>query len=130
MFRLISGFVITALWLPVLSLFTSGIYGNFWFWMIACYTVPLTIFVAVPLYYAMRRKINFLFCIVSGIGIGALGSLLFLAMTNWLSFLKWSPLLIFVGLVSSLLFWFVAVWKNSGLTRSSTGRTQTTARAG
>ena len=100
---------------------TSGIYGQFWSGMIALYTIPLTIFVAAPLYYFNRKRVTFWLCVIAGVAIGVVGSLLFLVTTNPLAALNWSPLLIGSGLLSSIVFWVVGVWKNGNLTAASRG---------
>jgi hypothetical protein len=121
MLRLILGFAAAALWLPILSYATSGIYGGFWFGMIAFYTIPLTVLVATPLYYFNRKRVTFWLCVIAGVAVGVLGALLFLVMTNPLAALNWSPLLIGSGLLSSIVFWVVGVWKNGNLTAASRG---------
>jgi putative effector of murein hydrolase len=119
MTRVVLGFAVAALWLPVLLYFTAGDYGAFWLFMTASFTVPLTLFVAVPLYYFWRRRITFWRCILAGFAIGAIGALAFLAMTHPEAALNWSPGLIGSGVVTSLVFWFIAVWKNGDLGRSA-----------
>jgi hypothetical protein len=115
-FRLIAGLLVAALWLPLLLYFTSGGYGPFWLFMTGFYTVPLTLLVAAPLVFLFRHRISLALCLVVGLAIGFLGSLTFLATTNYLAALHWAPLLIVSGLVSSFLFWLVAVFRNGDLT--------------
>jgi hypothetical protein len=119
MVRIVLGFIAAALWLPVLELVAgeiSGGYGRFWFGMTAMFTVPLTVLVAVPLFYVWRRRITFWRCVFAGLVIGIIGAGLFLLTTNPLAALNWSPLLIVVGVLSSLVFWAIAVWRNPTLT--------------
>ena len=115
MTRLVLGFVVAALWLPVLLYFTAGDYGQFWFAMTAAFTAPLTLFIAAPLYYVWRRRITFLRCLAAGLVVGALGALAFLAMTNAQAAINWSPGLIGAGVVTSIIFWAIAVWNNSNI---------------
>ena len=118
MVRIVVGFLAAALWLPLLSLATSGPYGAFWFGMTAMFTVPLTLLVAVPLFYMWRRRITFWLCLVAGLAIGIIGAALFLLVTNPLAARNWAPLLIVAGVLSSVVFWATAVWRNSTLTNS------------
>lgn len=111
MIRVVLGFVVAALWLPAVLYFTDRTYGQFLFVMSAIFTVPLVLFVAVPLYYVWRRRITFGRCLASGFVIGALGALAFLAMTNPQAAFNWSPGLISAGAVTSIIFWAIAVWK-------------------
>lgn len=120
MLRIVVAFTAAALWFPSLSYFLSGEYGPFWFLMIALYTVPLTLLVAAPLYYFNRKRITFLFCVLAGLGIGLLGALSFWSMTNRLAAQNWAPLLIGTGLVSSVLFWVIGIWRNSRLPKAPT----------
>jgi hypothetical protein len=83
--------------------------------MTAAFTVPLTLFIAAPLCYVWRRRITFLRCLVAGFVIGALGALAFLVMTNAQAALNWSPGLIGAGVVTSIIFWAIAVWNNSNI---------------
>ena len=112
MLRIVVAFTVAALWFPSLSYFMSGEYGPFWFFMIALYTAPLTLLVAVPLHYFNRKRITFLFCVLVGLGIGLLGVLSFWAMSNQLAAQNWAPLLIGTGIVSSVLFWVIGIWRN------------------
>ena len=119
MTRLVFGFAVAALWLPVLLYFTAGDYSQFWFVMTATFTVPLTLFVAVPLYYFWRRRITLWRCVLAGVVIGILGALAFLAVTHAQAALNWSPALIGSGLVTSIIFWLVAIWNNRALEESA-----------
>ena len=89
--------------------------------LVAALTVPLTLFVAVPTYWFFREHVGLLACMIVGVGIGAIGCLLFWAATNTLAALNWAPLLLGAGLVSSVLFWFVALWRNEGLVWARAG---------
>jgi hypothetical protein len=116
MVRIVLGFMAAALWLPLLELATSRIYGGFWFGMTAMFTVPLTLLVAVPLFYLWRRQITLWRCLLAGLAIGIIGAVVFLVTTNPLAALNWSPLLVVVGVLSSVVFWVTAVWRNPTLT--------------
>lgn len=118
MIRLAIGFICAALWLPTVSFIISGVYGKFWFTMTAGFTVPLTIFVGIPLYFLMRKKINLLVCAVGGVAIGVIGSLVFMSITNYLAFLKWFLVFISMGFVSSIIFWVVGVRNNTLISSS------------
>ena len=113
--RIVLGFAVAALWLPVLLYFSAGDYGEFWFVMTAAFTVPLTLLVALPLYYFWRRRITFWRCLSAGCVIGILGTLAFLAMTNPQAAINWSPGLVGSGIVTSIIFWAIAVWNNDAL---------------
>jgi hypothetical protein len=118
--RLILAFIVAAFWAPLLSTLTSESYFRVQaFILVALFTVPLTLFVAVPLYCVVRKKIALRLCTLFGIGIGSIGALLFLLMTNLEAFLKFAPLHILTGLISSLLFWLVGIWRNQNLTIDS-----------
>jgi len=119
MMRIVLGFAAAAMWLPLLQLMAGELadgYGLFWFGMTAMFMVPLTVLVAVPLFYVWRRRITFWRCVFAGLVIGIVGAVIFLLTTNPLAALNWSPLLILVGVLSSLVFWVVAVWRNPALT--------------
>jgi hypothetical protein len=120
--RIVVGFLAAALWLPLFSLATSGPYGGFWFGMTAMFTVPLTLLVAVPLFYLWRRRITFWRCLLAGLAIGIIGAALFLLLTNPLAARNWSPLLIGAGVLSSLVFWAIAIWRNPSLIASRSER--------
>ena len=114
--RLIAGLLVAGLWLPLLSLITVFSSGPFWFVMTALYTVPLTLIVAAPLVFLFRRRLTLALCLAFGLIISLLGMLVFLATTNYLAALTWAPLLTASGLVSSFLFWLVAVsghWRSN-----------------
>ena len=115
MVRLILGFAAAGLWLPVLLYFAAGEYAEFWFVMTALFTIPLTVFVAVPLYYFWRAHITFGRCLLAGFGIGVVGTLAFLAMTHPEAALNGSPALIGAGVLSSVIFWAIAIWQNGAL---------------
>lgn len=119
MTRIVLGFIAAAMWLPLLQLIAgevAGGYGRFWFGMTAMFMVPLTVLFAVPLFYLWRRRITFWRCVFAGLATGIVGAVIFLLTTNPLAALNWSPLLIVVGVLSSLVLWVVAVLKNRALT--------------
>jgi hypothetical protein len=115
MLRLVLGFVVAALWLPAYAYVLSRSLVESGAVLVAMFTVPLTLFVAAPLYWALRERVGFLACICAGLCVGAIGCLLFWLSTNTLAALNWSPLLLAAGLVSSFLFWVVALWGNKYL---------------
>jgi len=119
MARLILGFLAAALWLPVLMYVTAGGHGELWFVMVASFTVPLTLFVAAPLYYFSRRRVTFWACIMVGIALGIVGSLTFLVAIDPHTARMWAPSLLLAGFISSVVFWFVGIWKNGRLTTRS-----------
>jgi hypothetical protein len=121
-FRLGCGLLVAALWLPVVLYFTSGPYAKFGFFITAFYTVPLTLFVAAPLVYLLRYCLSLALCLASGLAIGVAGTLMVLATTNRLFAWNASLVLMLCGLVSSLIFWVVGVWRNGGLTIVGGGR--------
>jgi len=115
MTRVFLGFAAAALWLPLVSYFTGGVYGQFWFVMTASFTLPLTVVLAIPLFFLWRRRITFWRCLLAGLAIGLVGALAFLAMTNLAAALNWSPGLIGAGVLSSIVFWAVGIWNNGAL---------------
>jgi len=119
MTRLILGFFTAALWLPLLAyILDSTYYGEFWAFAIAFYTVPLTIFVALPAYFLVRKRISFLLCVGMGCVIGVIGAFIFFLVTNPLAAMNWAPGLISAGIMSSIVFWVIAIWKNKKLMRN------------
>jgi hypothetical protein len=52
---------------------------------------------------------------LAGLVVGLAGVLVFMLMTNALAARNWAPLLIVTGLLCSLVFWLVGVWKNQAL---------------
>ena len=114
--RLVAGLLVAALWLPLLGLLTVPWSGPFWSVMTALYTVPLTLLVAAPLAFLFRRRLTLVLCLAFGLTISLLGVLVFSATTNYLAGLRWAPLLTASGLISSFLFWWVAVspqWRSN-----------------
>ena len=80
--------------------------------MVSSFTVPLTLLVAVPLYLRIRGQVSFLQCLGAGLVAGLIGVALFYLGTNPLAALNWGVSLVLAGLLSSVVFWLVAVWKN------------------
>jgi molybdate transport system substrate-binding protein len=115
--RVVLGFVAAALGVPALVALTSPPYGLFWLAMISFFTVPLTLFAGMPLfvYLARRRRVTLWWCMLAGLVVGLAGVLVFMLMTNALAARNWAPLLIVTGLLCSLVFWLVGVWKNQAL---------------
>jgi len=112
MVRIVFGFAVAALWLPIVAYATGGVYGWFWSSMTGIFTIPLTIVLAVPVFYVWRRRITFWRCLTAGLAVGLVGALLFLLMTNPLAALHSLPAFVLAGTFSSTLFWVVAVWNN------------------
>ena len=114
MIRLTLGFISAALWLPLLLIIISGKYGEFWFGVVSFLTVPLTVFVAVPLYIALHKKIRIglVACITIGFTIGFIGVLLFFFMTHYQAAINWAPSLIVIGTLSGFIFWLVGIYRN------------------
>jgi len=122
-FRLIGGLIVAALWLPVLLYVISrGWEKTFSFLIVAYYTVPLTLLVATPLMYFMRKHLTLGRCLLVGFLLGALGALTFWSPYSLKAMWNWGPLLVAAGVMSSLLFWIVGVWRNSDLTIVGGGR--------
>lgn len=111
--RLILGFFVAALWLPMIAAVASPSLTESLAILVAMFTIPLTLFVGAPLYWLFRRRVGFWWCAVAGISIGILGVFLFWLVTNALAARNWAPVLIAVGLISSLLFWVVGIWRNN-----------------
>jgi hypothetical protein len=78
MARIVIGFLAAALWLPALGHVLDEQMGPFWAIMFGPYTAPLTLLIAVPSLYFMRRKITLLRCVVTGAGIRLVGALTFI----------------------------------------------------
>jgi hypothetical protein len=119
MVRVILGFVAAALWLPLLFLLVEGgnYYGRVWFSMVAAFTIPLTLFAAVPLFYFWRSRITFWRCLLAGVGLGLVGAAAFLLMTNPTAAANWFLGMVGAGVLSSMIFWFIAVWNNGALAK-------------
>src|SRR5690606_13879481 len=83
--------------------------GVFWARLIALFSVPLTVLVAVPAFFLLRRHVNLFTCIASGLLIGWLGAGLFLLATNWLAFLGWAPTMLAIGALSGAGFWLIGL---------------------
>jgi hypothetical protein len=115
MLRIGIGLLAAALWLPLLAYATGERFAFFWFGMIAMFTIPLTLFVALPLVLLLRRHLSFVRCIAAGFGIGLLAVALEWSLSHWQAALNLGPLLIGAGVLSSLVFWLVGVWRNSRL---------------
>jgi uncharacterized membrane protein YeiH len=116
MLRLFLGFVVAAVWLPVsLLLYSPAGQGELPAVLVAMLAVPLTVFAAAPLYWVLRRRVNLIVCICSGAIVGVFGCLLFWLGTNWLATVNTSPAILITALVSSLIFWAVAIWNNKRL---------------
>jgi len=98
--------------LPLAGLILGGRAGAWALEMILFVSVPLTVLMGVPLYFAFRRKRSVVVCAVAGLFTGVVGALCFLAVTNPLAALRWSPLFVGAGLVSGLVFWRIAVRGN------------------
>ncbi len=120
MSRLVAGFIAGALWMPAFAYFADREYGMVMTVMIAIFTVPLTLFVAAPLYYLFRNKIGLWTCMAFGVVIGLIGAGIFGATTHYEAFVRWAPLLVGAGWLSSMIFWFVGIWRNPNLTLNST----------
>jgi len=111
--RIVLGFIAAALWLPgLLYILASSPAEEFAARPPLLFTVPLTVFFAVPAFLFLKKRPSFLLCVSAGAAIGGIGALLFLLTTHLEAALNWAPALIGCGLVSSVLFWLVAIWRN------------------
>jgi fluoride ion exporter CrcB/FEX len=86
--------------------------------IVGVYTVPLTLLLAGPLVYVFRKRLTLARCVTVGFILGMLGSFTFWSPYSLAAFFNWGPLLIVVGVISSLLFWVVGVWGNRDLTKA------------
>ena len=123
MTRLIVGFVVAALWLPALAFALSESYWNvFWASAVGAFTVPVTLLVALPLFVILRRRyrLRFWHYAIYGLSIGAVGAAAFSLTTNGLAALNWLPVFLIAGLVSSMAFWVVGVWRNDYVVHGTT----------
>jgi hypothetical protein len=121
--RLIGGLLVAALWLPALLYIVSrGWEREFSFLIVAYYTIPLTLLVAGPLVYIQRKKLTLVRCLTVGLLLGTLGAFTFWSPYSLKAMFNWGPVLMFVGVISSLLFWVVSVWRNRDLTAIGAGR--------
>lgn len=95
------------------------------FIMTALFTIPLTLFIAVPLYFFVRSQITLWRCILFGATIGLIGALVDYYWTgNFLAAINMAPVMIGFGVASSAVFWIVGIWKNNNLTLRSAGDRQ------
>ena len=116
MFRVTSGLIAAALWLPILNSAVAHAEDQKpAFLVIAIYTVPLTLFIAAPLVFLLRRKLTLGRCLLTGALLGIVGALTFWSPYSVKSSL-WGAPLVLAGLLSSLLFWVIGVWRNRNLT--------------
>lgn len=116
--RVILGLIVAALWLPVLLYVLSrGWEKTFSFLIVTLYTVPVTVLIATPLVYFLRRKLTLGRCLTAGFVLGTLGALTFWSPYSPKAMFNWGPLLMAVGVVSSLLFWVTGVWRNRDLNK-------------
>jgi len=83
-----------------------------WLILTGAFTVPLTLLVAAPVLYVLRRRMSGLLCLLSGAVIGLLGSTPFLLGPGAPYNLRWVALLALCGLLSGAVFWLVAVYRN------------------
>ena len=114
--RVILGLIVAALWLPVLLyVFSRGWEKTFSFFIVALYTVTVTVLIATPLVYFLRRKLTLGRCLATGFVLGTLGALTFWSPYSPKAMFNWGPLLMAVGVISSLLFWVTGVWGNRDL---------------
>jgi hypothetical protein len=115
--RVVAGLIAAALWLPLAaSLLAPGGERVPAFALPALYTVPLTAVIAAPLVYFFRRNLSFIRCCIVGLGIGTVGALTFWSPYSNAALLSWGPTLVAAGLLSSVVFWVVGIWRNRGLT--------------
>ena len=115
--RIIGGLVVAALWLPLLLYIVSKSWEKqFSLLIVGFYTVPLTLLIAGPFVYFLRRKLTLARCLITGALLGTLGALTFWSPYSLTAMFNWGPLLVVVGIISSFLFWVVGVWGNRDLT--------------
>ncbi len=110
--RVILGFAIAALWLPLLgALLGKNGEGTWWFNMSLLATGALTILLAAPAYILLRRRAGFLICTFGGLAIGALGAIALSLVTNPMAARNAAPLFVASDAVSGIVFWLVALWR-------------------
>ena len=113
MLRVVLGFLVAALWLPVFTYLQAPTPADEFFARAPLVlTVPLTLFVAVPMFLMLKQHASFLVCVLSGAVVGAIGALLFMLVTHWEAGINWAPALVGCGVISSVLFWVVAIWRS------------------
>lgn len=111
--RVVFGFLVAALWLPVVTYLRAPTPGEEFFARAPLVlTVPLTLFVAVPVFLVLKQRASFLVCVLAGAVVGAVGAILFLLVTNWEAGINWAAALVGCGVISSVLFWLVAIWRS------------------
>lgn len=115
--RVILGFAVAALWLPLLGflLGKSG-EGIWWFNISLLVTGPLTILLAVPAYILLRRRAGLFVCTFGGLAIGALGAIALSLVTHPLAAGNTAPLFVVSGAISGIVFWLVALWRPGNVT--------------
>src|SRR5688572_14503455 len=112
MVRLVFGFLVAALWLPLVAWLASPSLVESLAGPIAAMSVSLTLLVAAPSFWLVRRRVGLRGCLLGGLAVSALGSVLFWAATNTPAVLSWGPFILAGALVSASFFWFVALWRN------------------
>lgn len=121
--RIIGGLIVAALWLPcLLYVMSRGWERKVSSLIVACYSVPLTLLVAAPFVYFLRRKLTLVRCLTVGLLLGTLAALTLWSPYSPKAMFNWGPLQVLAGVVSSLLFWAVGVWRNHDLTHAESDR--------
>lgn len=116
MLRILIGFLVAALWLPLLGLLGFSWEGTFFAGAAALFTVPLTFGFALPihlLFQYVKVLPSWWACMTIGAVAGAVGALTFGGLSNSLSGWVTLPGFALVGVVSALIFWVIAIRKNS-----------------
>ena len=116
MVRIIVGFVSAALVMPLIGYIFGGKYNYFWFSMILYFSLFSVLIFGVPLFYLNRKFINLKKCLIFGAVIGSVASLVLI--NTGTNFFIYLALFNFCGILSSFVFWVVAVRNNANLTKS------------
>jgi hypothetical protein len=114
--RLVLGLLVAALWFPLLAWERALDHGWVAFMLVGMFTLPVTLLMAAPLVYLLRRRLSFTLCCTFGIALGGLLALADVLTGNWVAARGDALMGIPVGLISSILFWLIGVWRNRALT--------------
>ena len=116
MLRIFVGFLVAALWLPLIGLLSGSYEGQFFAGTAAVFTVPLTIGFALPIYgffYYSKVAPAWWVCMAIGACIGCVGAIALGTMSNKLAGWNAVPGFILIGVVSAVIFWAIGIRKNA-----------------
>jgi hypothetical protein len=117
--RIVFGFLVCALGYPFVALLSGDSYAISGALAVASISIPITVLVAVPLFFLLRSRdwLGLWKTVGTGAAAGLLASIFF-AGIDWYAFLFISSVFAPMGAVHALIFWFIAVYRNGFLQSS------------